>query len=339
MDEVQRPRDGDILLTRDQFIFYVFGYEHPADRIIAYLKYIPKEFQTEFQLEWIPFEWHLGDVRYVRPKQLYSPINFQEILKVFQRNYPDYLFHDPFIGKTLLSVPKKAIVKIFVPNRQWQELQGKEAPEPLEKEAIELIQMLSKESGVDLNDFGLHGSLSTGMYNEGSDIDIAIYGSMNYLQVKKTVFNLFKAKKIEYLNETKSDEYRMNKASYKGRKFVFNAIRKIEELRDAYGKIKYTSIRPLHFYCDVVESKERMFRPAYYNIEEYFPADDNSIIVNTHLPQQIVSMVGEFRDIARKGDEVEVQGILEKVEEVETATTYYRVVIGSGKGNEFIWPV
>ncbi|MHA1652084.1 MAG: nucleotidyltransferase domain-containing protein [Candidatus Helarchaeota archaeon] len=336
---IQTPRDGDIIFTKHGFIFYAFGYDHPINKIIAYLKYIPKELQNQFNLNWIPFEWNFRNISLVRPKKLYSPKIFKEIQRVFKANYPEYLYFDPFIGKTVFVVPHHLIKIYFVPEIQLRHLLQKSNPDPLERDAIELIQMLSRKAQVPLSDFGIHGSLSTGMHTDSSDIDIAIYGAENFLRVKKTVFLLFKEKKIEYLNETSSDEIRMNKCLYKGRKFVFNGIRKIDELREEYRRFKYTPIRTLHFYCDVVESRERMFRPALYNIEDYFPADNDSILLQTHWPSQVISMIGEFRDVARRGDEVEVQGLLEKVEDLKEGNSYYRIVVGSGRENEFIRPV
>ena len=38
------PRDGDTLVTKDNFIFYVFGYTHPEERVFSFLKYIPSNF-------------------------------------------------------------------------------------------------------------------------------------------------------------------------------------------------------------------------------------------------------------------------------------------------------
>ncbi len=339
MDVYQHPRDGDIILSKDHFIFYVFGYDHPADKVVAYLKYIPKEIKGSFNLTWIPFEWNLSDLRFIRPKQLYSPQIFKEITKTFKEKYADYLYQDPYIGKVVFVVPKNLIERVFIPEAQWKLLQQKIDPDPLEKEAINLIQMLSEQSKVKISDFGIHGSISTGMHTENSDIDIAVYGAGNFLTVKKTVFRLFKEKKLEYLNETESDECRMNKALYEGRKFVFNAIRNVRELQNNYGRFKFTAVRPLHFHCDVVLSLERMFRPAIYNVEEYFPVDTDSILVESYWPKQVVAMIGEFRDVARKGDEVEVKGMLEKVEDLSSKEEFYRVVIGSGKDEEFIWPI
>jgi predicted nucleotidyltransferase len=33
--------DGDTFITREGFILNVFGYEHPENRVFAFLKYIP----------------------------------------------------------------------------------------------------------------------------------------------------------------------------------------------------------------------------------------------------------------------------------------------------------
>lgn len=33
--------DGDIIVTKENFIFYTFRYEHPSDKVFTYLKYIP----------------------------------------------------------------------------------------------------------------------------------------------------------------------------------------------------------------------------------------------------------------------------------------------------------
>ena len=66
----QYPRDGDIIVTDDFFIFYIMGYDHPKDRVISYLKYIPVKVKNYFNLEWIPHIWQFLSREYVRPKKL-----------------------------------------------------------------------------------------------------------------------------------------------------------------------------------------------------------------------------------------------------------------------------
>jgi len=37
--------DGDTFVTKDGFIMNTFGYEHPDDRVFAFLKYIPAQYK------------------------------------------------------------------------------------------------------------------------------------------------------------------------------------------------------------------------------------------------------------------------------------------------------
>ena len=82
------PCDGDAILSIDGFIFYTVGYLHPPDRIISYLKYVPKKLADEFNLRWLPYEWNLGDITLVRPGKLYSPENYKHIIEVFKGSHP-----------------------------------------------------------------------------------------------------------------------------------------------------------------------------------------------------------------------------------------------------------
>jgi len=51
-------------------------------------------------------------------------------------------------------------------------------------------------------------------------------------------------------------------------------------------------------------------------------------------------MIGCFQNVARKGDSVEVSGMLEMVEHLQTGTAEYQVVVGSGiNEDEYIWQV
>ena len=52
------PRDGDAIITKDNFIFYVFGYEHPPNRTLAFLKYIPMEYAKFFPIKYLKKKWN-----------------------------------------------------------------------------------------------------------------------------------------------------------------------------------------------------------------------------------------------------------------------------------------
>lgn len=44
------PVDSDTLVTQEDFIFNVFGYEHPKEQVISFLKYIPLTFKDLFRV-------------------------------------------------------------------------------------------------------------------------------------------------------------------------------------------------------------------------------------------------------------------------------------------------
>ena len=46
--------DGDTFVTKDGFIMNTFGYEHPDDRVFAFLKYIPAQYKAYLTWKCLP---------------------------------------------------------------------------------------------------------------------------------------------------------------------------------------------------------------------------------------------------------------------------------------------
>jgi len=331
------PRDGDAILTREGFVFYTFGYLHPPDRVISYLKYIPRELAGEFSLEWLPYEWNLGTMTLVRPVKLYSPANYEHIIKVLSSNHPEYVVDDPNLNKKLLAVPKKLIRTISEPSLSLAGLLDNEKTrhlDLLEVAAVKLIRLLSMQTGVPLGSFGVHGSISLGMHNPQSDIDISIYGADNFTTVIGHLDALSKrGNEFSILEESVFDALRRNRFVWDSKRVVVNATRSYDELRERYGDLTYQATgRHLSFVSKVTDATESVFRPAIYAISQYEPLDWQSRIEEDMTPSEAVSMIGEFRGIASKGDRIKVSGSLEKVTITKTGELdHYRVVVGSGQ--------
>lgn len=328
------PRDGDAILTREGFIFYTIGYVHPRDRIIAFIKYIPKNIQDQFHVPWLPYEWKLEQIPLVRPEKLYSPKIYSSFISSLRKIIPDAIYFNPYVGKELVTVPKDHIKRVYVPNECLQFLLRKKKHDELERKALEVISMLSEESGVPIEDLGIHGSISLQMHNNQSDIDIAVYGSENFNKVKKAFHNLANRGEVSLLQADKFDAIRKNRGVYQGTRFVINAIRKIEEITEKFGQYRYTAMKPVEAVCRVVNNKESMFRPSVYEVNNC----KSQQIIKEEEPKQVVSMIGQFRDFASVGEEIKVKGMLEKVENLTTSAEEYRIVVGSGKGEECLWP-
>ena len=330
-------RDGDIILTTDGFIFYAVGYDHPDKKAISYLKYIPKDLESKFSLDFINNTWYHNKNLYIRPKQLYSPQNFKIILLSFKKYFPDYLFYSKEIQKEIFVVPFNKIKQVFVPTQGLQDLMKKEKRDNLEENALELIEFLSRESGVPLAEFGLHGSLLTGMHSEQSDVDIGVYDQKNYFKVKNTVKRLELEGIFQYLLEIESDKWRFNKCEYIGRKFVFNAIRKLDQVKNTYDLVKYEPIFIIRGEAMISDNSESAYRPAMYEITN-FKSLTKKIFLKM-VPTRVVSMIGEYRDIAQSNQKIEFNGLLEKVTDIKTNSQHYRVFIGSENEGEYMKPI
>jgi predicted nucleotidyltransferase len=173
------------------------------------------------------------------------------------------------------------------------------------------------------------------MHNYQSDVDIAVYGSENFKKVKEAFHNLATRGEVSILEADKFDPIRQNRGIYKGSRFVINAIRKIEEITEKFGQYRYKAVKPIEAVCRVVNNNESMFRPSVYEVNNC----KSKQIKKGEEPKRVVSMIGQFRDFASIGEEIKVKGMLEKEEDLTSGKEEHRIVVGSGKGEEYLWPM
>jgi predicted nucleotidyltransferase len=334
------PRDGETLLTKEGFIFYVFGYEHPENRVFAFLKYIPSSLAHHFPIRFLKQKWNLENIELSRPEKLYTVENYQKFLETFRKSFPHYLYCCPFRGKEVLSVPLDKIRKVYLPGECLQAIFKKPNKDAIEKETVELVSLLSKESKLAIQDFGIHGSVGLNMHSKYSDIDLVVYGSQNFKKLEVAVNRLAEEGVFTHVCTKKIDYARKHRGRYNDRRFVYNAVRKYEEIDAPHGKLRYTPVKNVSFSCEVVDDNENMFRPAIYPIKNYQPEDSTSELSDEQVPSRVLSMIGYYRNVARTGDAVKVSGTLERVENVETGAVCYQVVVGTAtREKEYIEPV
>ena len=331
------PVDGDAFVTHDGFIFYTFGYEHPADRVFAFLKYIPSKHQKLFRIEYLPTRWKLGSSELIRPKHLYSASNFQKYIQTFRRNFPDYLYHCPYREKEVICPTRSATKRLYKPNARMKALLEKEDRNRLEDLTLELIDSLSNASNVSKHDFGVHGSIALGTATNQSDIDLVVYGADNFRRLEATVNKLGRQRSLAHIASDRAETNGILRGQFREKLFVCTAVRKVEEISSAYGDLKYSAVGAMKIRCKVTDDGETMFRPAIYRIDECEPLNHDSQIGPDRMPNVVVSMIGLYRNIARKDDYIEVSGVLEQVEELRTGKISFQLVVGSGTSeNEYI---
>ena len=137
------PADGDTFVTKDGFILNTFGYEHPEDRVFAFLKYIPAEFKTLFNVQMLERTWKYGDTKLFRAEKLYTAENYKTFIETFRKNFPDYLYYCYLRNKELITAPLNLIERVFVPRDRLAALHEVKKPDSLQKLALELLDLLS----------------------------------------------------------------------------------------------------------------------------------------------------------------------------------------------------
>ncbi len=334
------PRDGDAFLTRDKFIFYTFGYEHPAERVFAFLKYIPACFSSLFPIAYLPTRWKLGSTELVRPEKLYSASNFEKFLEVFGRGFPNYVYHCPQRNKILMCPAHKVVKRVYAPNERLKTLLNKKNPSQVQNLTLELVNLFSNTSNVPVEDFGVHGSIALGMETDQSDIDLVVYGAENFRKLEAAVNKLSDEGAVDPVSINRLNMAQNQHGRFGGKAFVYTAVRKSEEISANYGDCKYSVITPIKSRCKVVDDGQAMFRPAVYAISGYQPVNQKYQFECDQQPSVAVSMIGMYRNIARKGDDVEISGVLEQVEHLQTGKTSFQIVVGSGTSDdEYIKPI
>jgi predicted nucleotidyltransferase len=332
--------DGDTFATREGFIFNVFGYEHPPNRVFAFLKYIPAGLKDLFHIDFLKRTWRYGKLSLLRAEKLYTARNYHTFVETFKKEYPSYVYCCPLRQKEVISAPLSTVKRIYVPRECLQLLTKLKRKDALQKTTLEFVGSLSKETGLSMSDLGVHGSIALNMQTKKSDIDIVVYGASNFRKLEATVNRLVKRGELSYLFNNRLDAARRFKGRYRDKVFMYNAVRKPEEVNSKYGEFTYTPMAPVRFRCVVEDDGEAMFRPATYRIHDYESVNSSSRLPDDKIPKFAVSMIGCYRNVARKGDRIRVSGMLERVRKVKTGETFYQVVVGTGTSEEeHIWPL
>jgi len=326
-------RDGDVIVSADRFIFYTFGYDHPEDRVISFLKYVPAKHASRFCIEWTKYGWSFMGEDMVRPKELFSPENHLKLIGSFKKSFPGYLHYSRMLKRWLIAVPKRLIWRVFDPSQCLIELLKKSERDSLEEKAIQLINKLSSESDVPLASFGIHGSISLGMHHEGSDIDVIVYGASSFSRVIDAMKMLEGKGEIDLVRETFYDERKLNKGIFNHVRFNVNATRTLSEI--CPRMLHFEPVAQIEASCKVVNDDEAMFRPAIYKVSECAIESGPSFYADS--VSEVCVMIGQFRSLASKGDKILVSGMLERVRSDDEE--WFRIVVGSGLRDEYMRPL
>lgn len=321
------------LETREGLYFAVKGMEHPPDRLIAVLRYVP---------DLIGGERRKGGVSY---RRVY---HFPEQEQVLQTSYPQYLAYDRAFQTTLQSVPRAAVIRIYDPRRRLQDLALASGVSAIEEDALSLTRLLQNEAQVPMSALGITGSLLIGLQTEQSDLDVVAFGAKNCTMVHQTLRRLLdeqsraELRQLDFdgVNElfaqrvtdtympfdefSKLEKRKVNQGRFRERTYFIRFVKEAHEAGEKYGNLRYTPLGRATVVASIADDSGAIFTPCTYSLS------DVRILEGPQVQDlnEITSFRGRFCEQARMGELVYAVGTLERIEN-DRGIVRHRLLLGN----------
>lgn len=339
-------RDRDYLLTKEGFYFCVVGPTHPRDRVIAYVKYVPNP----------TGKWGKGETRFKRVLPYYTMQRLLETFRILEA-FPYYLYDSPVFNVKMSAVPLDYVLTHFKPEEKTRQLLKSEELDLLQQKAVKLATIISKESNVSIEYFGITGSILLDIHQEFSDVDILIYGMKNISAVKRALLRLyqqtdpivhrFDEKTFEKWCKDKTRMYPLTYAEalaiyqrkwgrgiFYGTKFSVHPTKLEEEVTEKYGDRVYHPKGMVKVEATVSDDIGASFLPSTYKVEDVKFLEGLTV----EDVCEVSSYEGLYGGIAETNERIIIKGKLERVSDKKYGKEYHRILVGSpeAKGKDYI---
>ncbi|WP_157198907.1 hypothetical protein [Methanothermococcus okinawensis] len=285
--------------------FAVNAYEHPEDRVFAFLRYLNLASVGEDVID--RYNLNKDDIREKNGKKYIKITDTAKTYGILENYFPEYLYYDETKDITLHAVPNEYIINVLRPNDRLKEIlnenknndnknSNKNNNSKFEEKCKYLADKLH-DYGLSYNHMGVSGSTVVKLNNESSDIDFVIYGMKNHKKARnilKTIFEEEKNKdKDEKLNiHPLSDEFwkkayhkrikdgtlsydefvwhekrKYNRGVINNTMFDLLATRDWEEITSKYGEFYYKNLGFINIECDIINDDYIFDNPAIYKID------------------------------------------------------------------------
>jgi predicted nucleotidyltransferase len=315
---------------------------------MSYVKYAPDPLGT----------WKKGRNRFERLIRNYTISGLLETFSFLKQTYPHYFFYSEPYNITMTAVPMGHVAEHFMPERKLTELLEKSRLDRLQKKLSRLVSLLSRLGNVEIDSFGVTGSLLLDIHNpKFSDLDLIIYGMENSLALKNALKDTSLAagsgirpfgkerlarwclgKTIGHpltLSEARRIfDRKWNIGLFDDTRFSIHPVKLEDELREKYGDKTYSPVGMVRMRLTVTDSSDSIYLPAVYWVMN--AEGEAGVEV-----EEVASYDGLFGSVAENGETIDVRGKLEHVVDHRTGKTYYRILVGSteGMGRDYIKPL
>ncbi len=327
--------EGDYIESKnDKLIFDVKGIHHPKDRKICFIRFYPDP---------------NGD-REKEGQKFTKIYDLKERYAFLKKNYPKYLFHSEELDLELQGVKNKDIKKIYTPRDHFKELQEKEDISKVEKYSRLLCELFIREGNIPESNIGITGSSMVGLNKDKSDIDLIIYGTQTSIEFQDKLAHIFEASnncRMYNLEEYKShyewrvggsnipfedflkiEKRKLHQGKFHGIDFFIRYIKSPEDWKGSFDDYTYENYGTIKLRAKVLNSIDSIFTPCTYKINATDIIENDKISNNVDIKKINVvnSFRGRFCEQAREGEDVLIEGKLEKVT-YKNQFEYFRVLL------------
>ena len=322
----KRAVEGFMLKLVSGAIFEVKGLVHPPGLVVAYPRYVPTE---------------RGELMKVYP--------WAERLELLRGRFKAYMRFDPVLGDEFCEVPWRDVARTFDPVEALGRLRERDTLDPVERDAVELAELLRAEAGMPWRAIGLTGSVMLGLHKPSSDVDIVIYGREEAKKAHEALRSLMSSgilrpyglEELVRLHAFRSTDTPMDfktfaqverrkvmQGFFRGREYFMRFVASKEP--EPYGAVRFSRAGRATIRATVVSDEEAIFTPCSYGIADVEVLDGPEL----GPIRAICSFRGRFCEHARPGERVLAKGKLELVIE-PGREAWYRLVVGNEPGDFF----
>ena len=336
------PIEGFFVKTVDDLLFDVKGLSHPEDRIISFVRYVPKRYFKK--------------TKKVHRKNYCKLYNLKERYEFLQENYPKYLFEDPMGRGLLQAVPRNTITEVFNPIERLHQIikTNNEKLDSLEQLAGEFAYTLLRDCKLNPNSLGVSGSIMVNLHEKKSDIDLVVYGKEDGIKTYHGMNRLFEQQnnicrytenelkklwkdrgqnsQIDFESFLISEQNKQLQGTINDADFYIRLVLQPEEYNEPYLETKITSFGDLEIEATIENDEYSIFTPCIYHLSQVQII--NSEIDEKNIPDRIFSVRGRYCDIAKTGEQIKANGKLERVK-IANQKEYYQLTLGTSE-NELL---
>jgi uncharacterized protein len=365
MQTLDKPNHQDYVLDRSGNLFQVITSSHPADKVIALLRYVPAPDQNNLNAVWQPKSGKIKGIRYQRQLEAYNVTQARSNVDFVDTTHAAYVLNETIYGVPMIAVPHDMIDVHYQPRPRLQEVLG------LDEAKLDRYEIAARQIAISLRDnlgiapeqVGITGSILWGAQHRYSDIDIIIYGQESKTRLVTRYQELFRADpKITGLNEAWTQEFAVSLQEKSGmpleacHEYITRKawlmlyhepqIRpqpiqvgiyfapdpdEAEQVYGPYGQEWYEAVGTVTVEAEITDDALSLYYPAIYSIGgavvTEFTSKETAEIHPAEI-KRIFLFEGAISGYAFVGDRVRVRGLLQRIRSAHPEVAY-QILIGT----------